>query len=153
MALSQILTGARCKVLINGSVVGLFSNASWSIRQEKQPAFILGRYNPAEIVPTTQEPVQLTLTGYRVVNAGPYQVADATLLKNLLLEQDFAVSVLDRQTGETIFTAVGCRVQGWSSGAAARGISDIRIEIIGIRGEDEYGLAQGGDDETNTAAN
>lgn len=153
MALSQILTGARAKVLINGTAIGLFSNASWSIRQEKQPAFILGRYNPAEIVPTTQEPVQMTLTGYRVVNAGPYQVADATLLKNLLLEQDFSVTIIDRQTGETVFTAVGCRVQGWSSGVAARGISDLRIEVIGIRGEDEYGLATGGDDDTSTAAN
>lgn len=153
MALSQILTGARAKVLINGSVVGLFSNCSWSIRQEKQPAFILGRYNPAEIVPTTQEAVQMTLTGYRVVNAGPYVVANATLLKNLLFEQDFAVSILDRQTGQTIFTAVGCRVAGWSSGVASRGISDLRIEVIGIRGEDEYGLAQGGDDDTSTASN
>lgn len=153
MALSQILTGARAKVLINGSVVGLFSNCSWSVRQDKQPAFILGRYNPAEITPTTQEPVQMTLTGYRVVNAGPYKVANATLLKNLLFEEDFAVTIIDRRTGEVVFTAVGCRVTGWSSGVAARGVSDIRIEVIGIRGEDEFGGAQGGDDETANASN
>lgn len=152
MAKSNILTGARAKIMINGNVVGLFSQCSWSIRQDKQPAFILGRHNPAEITPTTQEPVQLTLNGYRVVDAGPYKVANATLLKDLLNEEDFTVSVIDRQTGKTIFQAVGCRVQGWSSGVAARGVSDIRLDIIGIRGEDEFGVALNGDDEGNGAS-
>jgi hypothetical protein len=95
----------------------------------------------------------LSLSGYRVVDAGPYKVANATLLKNLLTEEDFSIAILDRQTNKTIFTAVGCRVQGWSSGVAARGVSDIRIDITGIRGEDEFGTAQGGDDEGGSAAN
>ncbi len=153
MGKAKILTGARAKVLINGQLVGLFSNCSWSIRQGKDPAFVLGRYNPAEIIPTTQEPVTISLQGYRVVDAGPYKVANATLLKNLLNEEDFAIAVLDRQTNKKIFTAVGCRVQGWSSGVAARGVSDIRIDVIGIRGQDEFGEATGGDDDSNTASN
>jgi hypothetical protein len=153
MAKSSILTGARAKVLINGHLVGLFSQCTWSIRQGKDPAFILGRYSPAEIVPTTQEPVSISLSGYRVVDSGPYKVANATLLKNLLNEDDFSITVLDRQTNKTIFTAVGCRVQGWSSGVAARGVSDIRVDVIGIRGEDEFGLASGGDDESSNASN
>lgn len=153
MARAKILTGARAKVLINGQLVGLFSQCTWSIRQGKDPAFILGRYNPAEITPTTQEAVQLSLSGYRVVDAGPYKVANATLLKNLLNEEDFSIAILDRQTNKTIFTAVGCRVQGWSSGVAARGVSDIRIDVTGIRGEDEFGTAQGGDDEGGSASN
>ena len=152
MSKAKILTGARAKVAIAGNVVGLFANCSWSIRQDKAPAYILGRYNPAEITPTSQEPVTISLTGYRVVDAGPYKVASATLLKGLLEEEDFQVSVIDRQTGKTIFDAFGCRVTGWSSGVAARGVSDIRIDIIGLKGEDEFGKAQGGDDETQTAA-
>jgi hypothetical protein len=134
-------------------LVGLFANCNWSIRQDKTPIFILGRYSPAEITPTTQEAVTLDLTGYRVVNAGPYKVANATLLKNLLTEEDFSVAVLDRQTGETIFQASGCRVTGWSSGVASRGISDLRISIVGLLGEDEYGTAQGGDSESPDASN
>ena len=153
MALAKILTGARAKILINGKPVGLFANCTWSIRQDKTPQFILGRYNPAEITPTAQEAVSMSLTGYRVVDAGPYAVANATLLKNLLNEEDFNIAVLDRQTGQTIFNASGCRVTGWSSGVASRGVSDIRIEVLGLIGEDEYGLAQGGDAETSTASN
>ncbi len=152
MGQAQIFTGARAKVLINGNVVGLFSNCSWSINQAKVPNFILGRYSPGEITPVDQDAVRMSLTGYRVINAGPYKVADATLLKNLLNEEDFSVAILDRQTNQRIFQADGCRVLGWSSGAAARGVSDLRIDIIGMIGQDEYGLAQGGDAETNGAA-
>jgi hypothetical protein len=138
MAVAKILTGARAKILINGNVVGLFSQCQWSIRQGKEAQFALGRYNPTEITPTTQEAIQLSLTGYRVVNSGPYKVANATLLQNLLNEEDFNVSILDRQTNTSIFAVAGCRVQGWSSGVAARGVSDIRIDIIGLVGDDEF---------------
>jgi hypothetical protein len=153
MAKSRILTGPRAKVLINGKLVGLFTNVTWSIRQEKIPTHIIGRFNPAEIVPVSQDAVQLSLTGYRVIDGGPYKVMNATLLKNLLNEEDFSLAILDRQTGKSIFSVVGCRVLGWSSGVNARAISDIRIDVMGIRAEDEYGTAQGGDDETNSAAN
>jgi hypothetical protein len=153
MARAKVLTGARAKVLINGNLVGLFSNCSWSLRQGKEALYVLGRYSPAEITPTDQAPVQITLTGYRVVNAGPYAVAKATLLKNLLTEDDFSVAILDRQTGELIFQADGCRVMGWSGGVAQRGVSDLRLDIIGLIGEDEYGIAQGGDSESADASN
>jgi hypothetical protein len=153
MAKSTVLTGARAKVMIGETVVGLFSQCTWSIRQGKEPAFILGRFSPAEIIPTTQEPVSMSLSGYRVVDAGPYAVANATLLKNLLDEEDFVITVIDRQTNKTLFRAVGCRVQGWSSGVAARGVSDVRIDVIGMKGEDEFGVASGGDDEAKNASN
>lgn len=158
MAKAKILTGARAKILINGQVVGLFSNCTWSINQDKVPNFILGRYNPAEITPVSQEAVSINLRGYRVVDSGPYKVANATLLKNLLSEDDFSVVVLDRAptpdspNGKQIFKAQGCRVLGWSSGVAAKGVSDIELRVMGIVAEDEYGSAQGGDDETATAA-
>lgn len=151
MAKAKILTGSRAKIAIAGNVVGLFANCSWSVRQDKAPAYILGRYNPAEITPTSQEPVSISLTGYRVVDAGPYAVANATLLRDLLNEEDFDVTVIDRQSGKTIFTAVGCRVTGWSSGVAARGVSDIRIDVIGLKGEDEFGTASGGDDDVGAS--
>ncbi len=158
VAKSKILTGARAKVAIIDPAgtpifVGLFSQCSWSMKQGKDPAFVLGRFSPAEITPTSQEPVQMTLTGYRVIDSGPYKVANATMLKNLMSEQDFVIAIYDRQTKKYIFTAYGCRVQGWSSGVAAKGISDIRIEVIGMKGEDEFGTASGGDDESDSASN
>jgi hypothetical protein len=153
MAQSTILTGARAIIKINGKAVGLFNNCSWSVRQDKQPAFILGRYSPAEVTPTTQEAVTITLSGYRVVNAGPYKVGNATMLKSLLTESDFNVEITDRQTGKRIFSAQGCRVTGWSSGVAARGVSDIRLDLVGMLAFDEFGDAAGGDGEHASSAN
>jgi hypothetical protein len=137
MSKAQILTGARAIVYIKDKVVGLFTNCNWSVGQDKQPAYILGRFNPAEITPTSQDPVTLRLTGYRVMDKGPYVVANATALAGLLNENDFTVKIQDRQTGKTIFTAMGCRVRGWSSGVAARGVSDISLDIVGLYGYDE----------------
>lgn len=155
MALSQVFTGARAIVRIYDETtnrpvaIGLFNNVTWSIRQEKVPIFILGRYNPAEITPTAQEAVNLTLTGFRVVGLGPYAVMNATMLKNLLFENDFTLDIIDRRNPSIpIFTSLGNRITGWSSGAAARGISDVRLDVLGIVGYDEFGAAQGGDDDT-----
>ena len=131
MAQSSILTGARAKILINGKIVGLFNNCSWSVRQDKQPQFILGRHSPAEITPTAQEAVSMTLNGYRVVGAGPYKVGGASLLKNLLNEEDFSVQIIDRQTGQQIFMAKGCRVQGWSSGVVVPASAPVEVGQAG----------------------
>lgn len=154
MAKSQIMTGARAKVMIYDKnskpvTIGLFNNCSWSVRQDKQPIFILGRYNPTEITPTTQEAVQMSLTGFRVVGKGPYATMHATKLQDLLNEEDFVVEIMDRNNpGVPIFRALGCRVTGWSSGVTARGISDIRIDVVGISGHDESSTS--GDDDTGS---
>lgn len=151
MSVAKIMSGARAKLLINGKVVGLFANCSYSVRQDKVPAFILGKYGPAEITPTSQEAVTMDLRGYRVVDAGPHAVANVTMLKNLLTEEDFSIAVVDRQTGKTIFSAVGCRATGFSSGFAAKSVSDLSISIIGLKADDEYTLAQGGDGEPGSS--
>jgi hypothetical protein len=159
MAKSQVLTGARAYIQVGGKTVGIFANCTWSIRQDKVPAYILGRFNPAEIVPTSQEPVTLNLTGYRVVGRGPYSIPSgnpnmgmATTLANLLNEMDFSVTVIDRQSGRRIFNAEACRVTGWSSGVSARGVSDIRLDVIGLRAYDES-HEKDGDEEKNGAVN
>jgi hypothetical protein len=152
MAKTQTMTGSRAKILINGKTVGLFSQCSWSIRQSKEPIYVLGRYSPADIVGTDQQPVQMTLTGYRVIDAGPYKVANATMLKDLLNEEDFTITVQDRQTKKIFFQAVGCKVLGWSSGVASRGITDIRLEVVGLIGADETSLNVG-DQEDASAVN
>lgn len=139
MGKPNIFTGARALIYCGESTaaIGLFANCSWSIRQDKAPAYILGRFNPAEITSTSQEPVQMSLTGYRVLGSGPYTVGAKHLKDLLSADEDFRVQVVDRRTGKTVFIAQGCRVAGWSSGVAARGVSDVRIDVIGLIGHDE----------------
>ena len=154
MAKSRVLTGPRAILFIGSQKVGMFTNVTWSIRQEKIPTFTLGRFNPQEVVTTAQEAVQMSLSGYRVVGAGPYKVLHASMLKDLLNENDFNISIVDRGSdsgNNTIFMAKGCRVTGWSSGVAARTISDVRCDVVGLIGEDEEGIARGGDDDTGAS--
>ena len=154
MSTSQVFTGARAVLMIKGQRVGLFSDVSWSIRQSKEPQFILGRFNPAEITQTSQDAVSMSMSGFRFLDAdkgtesspgkisksgSPYNVAGATKLSGLLNEEDFVVQLVDRKSGNPIFTVQGCKVVSWSSGVAARGVSSIRIEMIGIHAEDETG--------------
>ena len=152
MAKAKVMTGARAKVIIGTQEVGLFTNCTWSMTQGKVPAFILGRFSPAEIVPVDQDAVRMGLSGFRVIGSGPYAVANATQLKQLLNEEDFSISIIDRQTNKQIFTAIGCRVLGWASGVSARGVSDIRLDIMGLRGEDETSRENGGDNEPGAAS-
>lgn len=149
MAKSRILTGSRAVIYLGDGKdpIGFFTSATWSIMQEKVPAYILGRYNPAEITPTAQEPIRMTLTGYRLIEGGPYQVMSATMLKDLMDEEDFSIKVVDRRTGKEVFYALQCRVTGWSSGVASRSVSDVRVEVIGIRGGDEYVKDQQGEED------
>jgi hypothetical protein len=143
MAKSSILTGSRAVLQFidpsgKAKTVGVFTTANWSVRQEKAPAFILGRYNPAELTPVSQEAVAISLSGFRVVDASVYEIANATALKNLLNEEDFSLQIVDRRSKKVIFRASGCRVTSWSSGVQARSVSDVRLDVIGIIAEDEF---------------
>ena len=145
--MAQTMTGARAVVYIQGKALGIFSSVSFGMRQGKEPLFTIGRFSPAEIVATSQEAMRLSMTGFRAIDAGPYAAMGATKLRNLLDEGDFTVKIQDRQTGKYIWTVDGCKVEGFSSGAAARGVTDVRLDIIGLVGYDESGV----DDEAVSA--
>ena len=146
---AKILTGPRAVVFIGEKQVGMFSSITWSASQEKFSAFILGRFNAAELTPVGQEPIRASLTGYRIMDAGPYAVANATHLADLLNENDFILKIQDRQTGKIIVTITECKVTNWSSGINARSVSDIRIDVMGLRIFDESDPSGNKSDDTN----
>jgi hypothetical protein len=76
------------------------------------------------------------------VNNGAYVAAALPMLQNLMTHQDISLALYDRQTGKNIFTVVGVRPTGYTSGTAARSVSDFTVNYLGLRAEDESG-AQG----------
>jgi hypothetical protein len=142
MAQQQILNGARAQLIVNGKIVGLFTSCQWGVTYDAVPSYILGRYSPAEITYTGQEAISVTATGFRVVDNGAYVAAGLPKLQDLMTHSDIALALYDRQTGKQIFTVVGVRPTGYSSGTAARSISDFTVNYLGLRAEDESG-AQG----------
>lgn len=154
---SKVMTGARAIVRINQQIVAAFANCSWAVRQPKEAIFILGAYAPVELTPTSQEAISMTLTGFRVINASndggsPYStVNQMEKLQNLLNDHDFQVSITDRQSGKVLANVTGCKIVSQSSGAAARGITDLRLEVMGLLYQDESGDQY--QDSSSTAGN
>lgn len=142
----KVMTGARALIRLDGNVVAFFSNCSWSVRQDKAPIFILGAYAPVELTPTSQEAVSVSLSGFRLASkdnssSSPYgKIYKMEKLQNLLRDSDFQVTVQDRQSGAVIMKIDGCKVVSMSSGVAARGVTDLRLEVMGLKAEDESGI-------------
>lgn len=134
-----IMNGARAQLMINGRIVGIFTSCSWGVAYDVQPAFILGRYSPAELTYTAQEPIRITATGFRVVDNGAHVAAGVPKLQELLNHEDFAIALFDRQTNKKIMTVVGVRPEGYDTDAAARTISAFTARFVGLRAEDESG--------------
>lgn len=138
----RIFHGARAQLIVNGRIVGIFTSCQWGVNYDAVPSFILGRYSPAEITYTGQEAISVTATGFRVIDNGAYVAAGLPKLQDLMAHEDIALSLFDRQTGKQVMTVVGIRPTGYTSGTAARSVSDFTVNYLGLRAEDESG-AQG----------
>ncbi len=150
--IAQTMNGARAKVYVNGALIGLATDCSWSLPYGQEPVFTLGRYEAQEIVPVSQEAVEVTLNGMRIVQFGPHKGFDGTVdtsimvpvLAELLNNKDMTIEILDRQipTGQTaapsIMKVLQCRSKGYSSQVGAKGLMTLSMTFIGIRATDEH---------------
>lgn len=137
MSQSQIMTGARARLIIDGKVKGIFTDCSWGMPLSAEPAHILGAYAPVEITYTAAEAIQINCRGWRIVGFGPHKEGLVPSLSQLLTHNAITLSVMDRQTGRNIMTVVHCRPVGYQSGVAARQQSEISQAFIGLRIHDE----------------
>lgn len=135
----KILHGARAQLIVNGKIVGVFTSCQWGVNYDAIPSYILGRFSPAEITYTGQEAISVSATGFRVVDNGAYVAAGLPKLQDLMTHEDISLALFDRQTGKQILVVVGVRPIGYSSGSAARSISDFTVNYMGLRAEDESG--------------
>ena|ERR1039458_3871512 len=135
----RILHGARAQLIVNGKIVGIFTSCQWGVNYDATPSYILGRYSPAEITYTGQEAISVTATGFRVVDNGAYVAAGLPKLQDLMTNEDISLAVYDRHTGKAVVTVVGVRATGYSSGTAARSISDFTVNYLGLSSSDESG--------------
>lgn len=141
---AQVFHGARAKVYVNGSLVGVFMSCSWGYNLAVEPAYILGRFSPQETGYTAADLVRIEASGYKVIGKGPHQqVGDRRLvptLDELLNHEDMEFHIEDRQnTGQDkrIVKVIGVRPEGYRSGVSARQLSEMSISFVGLRVADE----------------
>lgn len=141
----QVMHGSRAILWItknNGvaKAVGIFNNVSYQLNYDTTPVFILGRFNPVEIVITGQEPVTVTASGWRVVDHGPFTVGLPHLGELLAGDYKITLSIVDRQAkpgDPAILEVVDCVAHGFSSSSAAKSIQEMTINFTGIALRDE----------------
>ncbi len=140
---ARTLNGARCKLYIDGVLVGVFSNVSYGVTYDVSPIYVLGRFNAAELVYTGMDVVNVTATGFRVMDNGPYATASVPQLQELMNHEDIVLHVHDRQatdaTKANVMTVVGVRPLGFSTSSSARGVNDLTVNFQGTLLHDESG--------------
>jgi len=135
----SILHGARAQLIVNGKIVGLFTSCQWGLNYDAIPNYILGRFSPAEITYTGQEAISVNATGFRVISNGAHVAAGMPKLQELMTFQDISLAIFDRQTGLQVMTVVGVKPISYSTGVAARSVSDFSVAFMGLKLSDESG--------------
>lgn len=137
---SRVVNGARAKLLIgkeSPQVIGIFLNVSFGLTYHAEPVYILGKLEPAEINYLAQEAVNVTATGWRVVDAGPFAVAGLPMLQDVLKQQDVTLAVYDRQTDKLIAKIINVKPVAFSTSISARQQEEVTVNFVGIYLEDE----------------
>lgn len=148
MASPKVMHGARAKVGVydpttgETKIIGMFSNVSYGVTYDVQPAFILGRFSAAEIDYTAADVVQITASGWRVVGHGWHVDARLPRLQDLLLAEPIELVVIDRQQealgGEPrIARITHVRPTSGSGGFESRQLSATTHTFVGLIVSDE----------------
>lgn len=139
MAQGKIFHGARAQVILNGRTVGAFTNVSYGMALDVQPAFILGRFSPAELAYTGAEPIGITAAGWRVIDHGPFTPDGGSMprLQDLLNANDMTFALYDRQTDKLIMKVVGVRHAGFNTAVAPKTLEEMTFNFVGLRMSDE----------------
>jgi hypothetical protein len=137
--MAKTLTGGRGKVYIDNALVGIFDSCSWSGGMAVEPIYILGRASAAEIVPTAFETVNVSCSGFRVVDNGIHTLPKFPKFQDFLNLQGIKIDIVDRQTGKMIASITDCVPTSHNQGVNARATSRISINFMGIKLTDESG--------------
>lgn len=136
---SKVMVGARAKVYVNNQLVGIYETCTYNMNIGTEPIHLLGRFSPDEITPTSYEAVSIQCSGFRVVGQGPHVLPAVPKLQDLLTLEAVTIAVVDRQTGQTVLTAIGCVPNGYNGNHNARATSRVTINYTGLRLSDESG--------------
>lgn len=159
-SIARSMNGSRCILVLDGKTVGVAQSVGLSIGYQVDPIFTIGRYETAELVPNSQQPVTITMRMVRIIGAstGPLgnlrmPTLDDVSPLGLLNNTDFTVLLIDRQnggaaiptatvgTGTSAATAATpaafaqiqkCRTTGWTFDSTASQTSEMTLTFTGI---------------------
>lgn len=148
MSASKVMTGARAKLGVYDPttgltrIIGIYNNVSWGMSYEAQEAYILGRYSPADITYVAQNPVNITVSGYRVIEHGPHIDGGLPRLQDLLMFQYIELVIVDRDREALGLDGRVAKFHqvvptGYSTTLNARNQQEISQTFLGVTVDDE----------------
>ena len=145
----KVMTGARAIVRVDGEVVGVFDSCQYGANIGTEPIHTLGRYSANEISITSYEAIQVSCSGFRVVDQGFHVLPKAPKLQDLITFERVQLEVQDRQSGSNIMIVKNCVPQSWSEAQQAKGSTRFNITYLGTVLSDESGDQEESDDFTS----
>lgn len=140
MTKAKTITGARCKLYINGQLAGVFNQVSYGVQYGTADIYVLGRFNAGEIVYTDMSTVDVQVSGFRVLENGPFEIGSVPQLQELLNHEDIHLTLTDRQNADKEFmTVTGVRPTGFNGSTSARSVHDLSVNFKGTLFSDESG--------------
>jgi hypothetical protein len=148
-AKSKVMHGARAVLYAGTTALGIFNNVSYGIQYDVSPVFILGRFSAAELVYTGMEVVQVSASGFRVLDNGPHITVDqqsgsklVPTLQELLTYEDLTLA-LHAKTGDgaedlmPIMNLTNVKPVGFNTSVGARGLQEMSVTFMGLHLSDE----------------
>lgn len=139
----KVMNGARAKVGIvdpntgDFIVSGIYTQVSFGLNFQVEPAFILGRYSAAALDYTAQDIISINCSGWRVIDHGAHVEGRVPSLKDLLTHDYLTMAIIDRATAKKIGTMRYVRPIGYDTSLAARQLEEMSMRYAGIYLDDE----------------
>jgi hypothetical protein len=132
MAPPLILVGPRVVLYLNGQAFGRVSSFQWSSATAMKAIYALDNSFPYELMPT-QTKVTGTIGLYRLAGDGGAEAAGMTTTFDAINRQKyFTLSLVQRDTGATIFQANYCvlQIQSWNAPARSFVTGSLSFEAL-----------------------
>ncbi len=121
MSPPRILVGARVALYINGQAYGRVMGFQWTSTTAQKAVYALDSSFPYELAPG-QTRIVGSLNVYRLAGDGGAEGANMTTQFTDVIRQNyFTLSLVDRATGQTLFQANHCALTSQSWSAPVRG--------------------------------
>lgn len=137
--MSKTIVGARSKVFIDNQLVGIFDSCTISSAVTSEPIYILGSHVAQENAITAMEIVNVNCSGWRSVGQGKHILPKVPKVQDLLNFEPFTMTVVDRQTGQTLETITQVTPGTNNTNYNARATSKVNVSYVGIINYNEDG--------------
>jgi len=136
--MSQVKTGARVALLINGTKIAFASNCSFTLNHVHQPIYILDQLNVVEHAETSYS-IEFSASTFRVAYQSAVSLGLQPKIQNILTQGELIAELQDGIDGTTLFFVDGVKMVGRSGSLDSQGVFTETWNFVGRVMTDEEG--------------